>query len=282
MAVSCVKMTADAHMVCLTHALSTEKEEIMGLLIGEISEKRECLISAVIMLRRSDKQADRVEISPEQLSAASTHAEMLAHDLDRPMRVIGWYHSHPHITVWPSHVDVQTQAMYQLMDEGFIGLIYSVFNQEKTTKNNRVQVTCFQSINQSPEGEPAQWLRLEVPLHITPVECISQPCMESLMRLPQILSQEEEEAYTRATRAPNMDLVTKIHNGSVYSKNLCYIIEVLGGPLIQTLENRIEQNERRVKMLHQKKADLQKRIDEQKEKSQSETSPESPRKVTSV
>lgn len=22
----------------------------------------------------------------------------------RPMRVIGWYHSHPHITVWPSHV----------------------------------------------------------------------------------------------------------------------------------------------------------------------------------
>lgn len=22
----------------------------------------------------------------------------------RPVRVVGWYHSHPHITVWPSHV----------------------------------------------------------------------------------------------------------------------------------------------------------------------------------
>ena len=39
------------------------------------------------------------------------------------------YHSHPHITVLPSHVDVRTQAMYQSMDEGFIGLIFSVFNQ---------------------------------------------------------------------------------------------------------------------------------------------------------
>ena len=33
-------------------------------------------LSAVIMLRRSDKQPDRVEISPEQLSAASTRAEV--------------------------------------------------------------------------------------------------------------------------------------------------------------------------------------------------------------
>lgn len=42
--------------------------------------------------------------------------------------MLGWYHSHPHITVWPSHVDVGTQADYQLMDENFIGLIFSCFN----------------------------------------------------------------------------------------------------------------------------------------------------------
>ncbi|KAB0338959.1 hypothetical protein FD755_025095 [Muntiacus reevesi] len=67
-------------------------------------------IHSVIILRRSDKRKDRVEISPEQLSAASTEAEisLLTHRLaeltGRPMRVVGWYHSHPHITVWPSHV----------------------------------------------------------------------------------------------------------------------------------------------------------------------------------
>ena len=36
MAVEAVKIEADAYMVCLTHALTTEREEVMGLLIGEV------------------------------------------------------------------------------------------------------------------------------------------------------------------------------------------------------------------------------------------------------
>ena len=36
MSVSQVLLSADAYLVCLSHALSTEKEEIMGLLIGEV------------------------------------------------------------------------------------------------------------------------------------------------------------------------------------------------------------------------------------------------------
>ncbi len=59
------------------------------------------------MMRRSDKRSDRVEISPEQLSAAAIQAEMLAIKLKRNIQVLGWYHSHPHITVWPSHVGKQ-------------------------------------------------------------------------------------------------------------------------------------------------------------------------------
>ena len=61
-------------------------------------------ICSVYMMRRSDKQPDRVEISPEQLSAAAIEAEALACRLERQIQVLGWYHSHPHITVWPSHV----------------------------------------------------------------------------------------------------------------------------------------------------------------------------------
>ena len=43
----------------------------------QISEEGICHISAVMLLRRSDKQSDRVEISPEQLSDASSYAEVL-------------------------------------------------------------------------------------------------------------------------------------------------------------------------------------------------------------
>lgn len=51
--------------------------------------------------------------------------------LNRPTRVLGWYHSHPKITVEPSHVDVGTQGDYQSMDAQFIGLIFAAFYQDK-------------------------------------------------------------------------------------------------------------------------------------------------------
>lgn len=267
MALQAVHLASDVYLVCLTHALSTEKEEIMGLLIGDIDEKRVCHVLAVIVLQRSDKQVDRVEISPEQLSAASSQAENLAHQLQRPMRVVGWYHSHPHITVWPSHVDVQTQAMYQMLDEGFVGLIYSVFNEKKQTRENRIQLTCFQSINQSPEGEAPQYMRLEVPLHIVPKEHISRPCLDSLVDLPRIISEEEEEAYTKTTQIPNLDLVAKIQNGSVYSKALCHFMDVLTGPMMQSLENRLAYNKERQSQLEMEKQQLLKLVEEGGQKS---------------
>ena len=40
MPASCVNLESDAYLVCLTHALSTEREEVMGLLIGEVKKKR--------------------------------------------------------------------------------------------------------------------------------------------------------------------------------------------------------------------------------------------------
>ncbi|CAH8259632.1 unnamed protein product [Arabidopsis lyrata] len=71
----------------------------------------------------------------------------------RTTRVIGWYHSHPHITVLPSHVDVRTQAMYQLLDSGFIGLIFSCFS-EDANKVGRIQVIAFQSSDGKPNSIP--------------------------------------------------------------------------------------------------------------------------------
>ncbi|KAK6194414.1 hypothetical protein SNE40_000051 [Patella caerulea] len=260
MAVSSVHLEADAYLVCITHALSTEREEVMGLLIGEVDEQHVSHVSAVIMLRRSDKRPDRVEISPEQLSDASTKAEMLAKELDRPMRVLGWYHSHPHITVWPSHVDVRTQAMYQMLDPGFIGLIFSVFNEDKITKQNRVQVTCFQSVNYGGDYGPPQYERVEVPLHIVPSAGIGSTALDALVELPRILCLEEGEAYGQTTQDGDLDLLTKIQNASVYTKCLCHIMEVMSGPLIQALENRLKMNKFRMEQLTQRREDLKQQL----------------------
>uniref|UniRef100_A0A452US73 Lys-63-specific deubiquitinase n=2 Tax=Laurasiatheria TaxID=314145 RepID=A0A452US73_URSMA len=260
--------------ICLNHALSTEKEEVMGLCIGEVSrsdskftytgteirtvaEKVDTVrivhIHSVIILRRSDKRKDRVEISPEQLSAASTETHRLAELTGRPMRVVGWYHSHPHITVWPSHVDVRTQAMYQMMDQGFVGLIFSCFIEDKNTKTGRVLYTCFQSIQAQKSSE---YERIEIPIHIVPHVTIGKVCLESAVELPKILCQEEQDAYRRIHSLTHLDSVTKIHNGSVFTKNLCSQMSAVSGPLLQWLEDRLEQNQQHLQELQQEKEEL--------------------------
>uniref|UniRef100_A0A2K6PH81 MPN domain-containing protein n=1 Tax=Rhinopithecus roxellana TaxID=61622 RepID=A0A2K6PH81_RHIRO len=216
--VQVVHLESDAFLVCLKHTLSTEKEEVMGLCIGElnddprsdskfactgtemrtVAEKVDAIrivhIHSVIILRRSGKSKDRVKISSEQLSAASTEAERLAELTGRPIRVVGWYHSHPHIIVWPSHVDVRTQAMCQMIDQE--GLIFSCFIEDKNTKT--------------------EYKRIEIPIHIVP----------------------------------------HIHNGSVFTKNLCSQMSAVSGPLLQWLEDRLEQNQQHLQELQQEKEAL--------------------------
>ncbi|XP_033124852.1 lys-63-specific deubiquitinase BRCC36-like [Anneissia japonica] len=254
MTISCVHLKADAYMVCLTHALSTEREEVMGLCIGEIlrmrrmhlflntsssgsgfpalrSVKRRILgfadpgvylfvavaichltaqvdtnrvvhIVSVIMLRRSDKRKDRVEISPEQLTHAASEAEISFYS-DQVSRVKNYEKPY-----------VQTQAMYQMMDEGFVGLIFSCFHDDKTTNQGHVTVTCFQSTNQSPEGEPPMYERLEIPFHIVKNDTLSEPCLQAMIQLPRILHEEEEDAYNQAQLPESNDLITDIHNSA--------------------------------------------------------------------
>lgn len=254
MSLKSVSVGSDVYLVCLTHALTTEREEVMGLLIGEVDETRILHISSVIILRRSDKRADRVEISPEQQTDASIKAEQLAKEMNRPLRVVGWYHSHPHITVWPSHVDVRTQANYQQMDDGFVGLIFSVFNEDKLTKQNKIEVTCFQSQEVNSEFQ-----RLEVPLFIAPSYQIGKPCLDALVDLPKILLQEEDDAYERVS-VESQDLLTRIHNASVYTKSLCHVMEVVSGPLVHNLECRLQANKQRIQQLNKEKEELIKKL----------------------
>ncbi|OIW03849.1 hypothetical protein TanjilG_30125 [Lupinus angustifolius] len=166
MALTGVRMTEEVWLTCVTHSLSTETEEIMGLLLGDIQHSKNGNVIALIWgaspQTRSDRRKDRVETNPEQLTAASALADRMTASTGRTTRVIGWYHSHPHITVLPSHVDVRTQAMYQLLDSGFIGLIFSCYS-EDANKVGRIQVIAFQS---SDGKQQSQVLR---PIPLSPV-----------------------------------------------------------------------------------------------------------------
>lgn len=245
-------MNADVYQVCLQHALSTEKEEVMGLLIGEIDENQEAHISAPVMLRRSDKRKDRVEISPEQLSGAAELAEKLAEELKRPMRVIGWYHSHPHITVWPSHVDVRTQLSYQMLDQGFVGIIFSVFSEDKSSKEQEIQVTCFQSDSVAEKRD--------IDLYIVPTPTVHEHCLKAMVRLPEILVEEERETHDKACHLAVNNTLSEVFNNAELTKAMCNITDLVSLPLYTTLDKLLRDSENKVIKLRKEKEHLLKQL----------------------
>ncbi|XP_050304752.1 lys-63-specific deubiquitinase BRCC36-like [Anthonomus grandis grandis] len=238
-----VELASDVYAICIQHALITEKQEVMGLLLGEIDEE-ECIskISACMILHRSDKQPDRVEISPEQLCGASAYAEELASSLRKPIRVIGWYHSHPHITVWPSHVDIKTQANYQMMDPLFVGLIFSVYNSDPQTKSNQVQLTCFQA---KVNGDQLE--RREVPLFIQNAP-LAPYNLKQIVDLPKILIQEELEIHSNNDGETNDPLV-KLHNDAVKTVAVANIVSNVSIPILEGLTARLSATQCRIKEL---------------------------------
>ena len=101
MALTSVAITSNALEVALSHALTTEREEIMGLLLGDVvdaggtgkgQERLTARIWSVSLHRRETdvRSDDRVEISPEQLAAAAGEAERISEELGIHTRVVGW------------------------------------------------------------------------------------------------------------------------------------------------------------------------------------------------
>ncbi|KAK9301055.1 hypothetical protein QLX08_006401 [Tetragonisca angustula] len=240
-----VKLQTDVYMVCLQHALSTEKFEVMGLLIGDTVCNVANIVS-VIILRRLDKKKDRVEISVEQLLKAVSEADRLSEELQRPVHVLGWYHSHPHITVYPSHLDIRTQTNYQTMDDGFVGLIFSVFSESKESKEQEISLICFQSHNDKV---------VEIPLEIVHTPIISNICLKTMTDLLKLLVQEEEE--TAETFEDCQDILASIHNNAVRTRTLVHITDIITKPLVLMFKKRIALNKLRAAYLQRQLQELQ-------------------------
>ena len=60
----------------------------------------------------------------------------------------------------------------------------------------------------------------------------------------------------RTTGNKDLDLTTKIHNASVYTKSLCHITDIMSGPVLQSLESRLERNRNRIESLQREKEEL--------------------------
>lgn len=167
-----VLISADCATTLLAHALSSEREEVLALLLGRwVGESAEgpsaVRIVTTVAFPRHDHTSTRVEFDAESVGQAAGELDRLVRATgDTTLRIVGWFHSHPHITAEPSHVDLETQGNWQGLAPGWIGLIASVFTQGSAPGSRRTWLTAFQA--ERDTSSPHGWARREVPLWITP------------------------------------------------------------------------------------------------------------------
>ncbi|KAM3179076.1 hypothetical protein ACTXT7_001296 [Hymenolepis weldensis] len=207
-----IKLSPSAYQTIVTHALTHEKEEIIGLLFAEECEKHIQIYSAK-PCPRITHQPDRVEMRDEDLASGIQEADRLQALLGRNIKVLGWYHSHPHTTVHPSSHDKATQALYEASSPKFFGIIVSVFTKVNGSKDDEkqqeIRITSFRS-----DGETSTKLTIE-PIEIDPSTKFKlfQIDMENWRSIPGVLFEEVEYEPVYGNR---MEKINQLNTKTVF------------------------------------------------------------------
>jgi len=248
-----VKLGSDVLGACWAHALTTETEEVMGLYLGAI-EGDVAVVRSLIPIRRTTKEKDRVEIDPVDMAKASEKAEAVG------LRIVGWYHSHPHITVHPSHVDLATQYNYQShLDTHFFGLIFSVFNYDTKLEQDIREVIAFRT-NRTEEGNICEYLEIETTLPQEEGIPSKLDVASSVVKISRILMEEEMEEYSRHTAGGDLESFT---NGAVLLARLGTQAELVGGAGLEAMEELLKNYKERIKSLQARKDELKRLLAEE-------------------
>lgn len=242
-----VVLSSEVWFACQSHALTSNSEEIMGLLIGDVTDDGDSItLTAMRIGRRMTKQKDRVEIDDAVSIEASEYAESMG------KRVLGWYHSHPRITVHPSHLDLVTQANYQQMEPNFVGLIFSVFDYDKERNIDTRQTIAFQT----HLGE-CRYIRLEVEdTRFTSSDSLEKGFgFDALSRLPDILKEEEiQDCQSREASDP----LTQLQNRGCLVSQLSSQTQHVTAPILESMAARKHYLVNLITSLKLKEQELQK------------------------
>ena len=148
-------------------------------------------------------------------------------------------------------MDVRTQSTYQLLDEGFVGLIFSVFDQNND-KVSRVQVVAFQAEAAHGADDTAGGMthRL-VPMRIVSSQQFNAwpHRLAPLLELQRTLLAEETKAYADARAAAARDatdasagFVAGAAVAALHQCNVCALLSHGLAPLLRSLSERLGQS----------------------------------------
>ncbi|TVU24761.1 hypothetical protein EJB05_27217, partial [Eragrostis curvula] len=184
MSLTSVKISEEVWLTCLSPtALTTEKEEVMGLLLSDIEGRHDRLdMGAAPQMRWRAEEGLRRGQPRAARRRVGAGRDILLFRFQLPfLELIAWccvekhgvgfgcvglnfsshkmtatigktarifiynYNKGLHNSLERCIPDVRTQAMFQLLDSGFVGLIFSCFSGEDAQKVGKIQVIAFQS-----------------------------------------------------------------------------------------------------------------------------------------
>lgn len=138
----------------LTHSVGADNKEVMGMLIGYISN--DCIIV-------KDCYSLPVEGTETRVNAQLESYEYMVQYMDAFVgcedRIVGWYHSHPGYGCWLSNIDIETQSLNQNYQDPYLAI---VIDPKKSCENKALEIGAFRTLN---ADESRQYYPLTIQLY---------------------------------------------------------------------------------------------------------------------
>ena len=257
-----IKITSHAFSTCLYHSLTTDEEEVMGILFGicayDAYNNPTVHVLSNLSLIRTCKEKDRVEFDEIQLTKAIEYADEINKKYnftkDDKIKVIGWYHSHPKITHPPSIVDLKTQYFQQYQGV-FVGLIFSVFSNDKFNLQ-RANLISFQTSQDSNNDYIPIYQNIIFEENLKYHESIIEEFSSGVVYhkiIDNIINEIDEDETQYSSQ------LSELYKNSEEQKILCKIIDCILQPMeisqtneIEYIEGQLEYYENLNKILEEK------------------------------
>ena len=197
---------------------------------------------STICLTRKCKEKNRVEFDEIQMSHAIEITNEIKNENKIDANVVGWYHSHPKITIPPSNVDLNTQKSQQYQGT-FVGLIVSCFSTD-SNKINKINLIAFQTKSDKYNVLSPHYIKIEF---VNELEIFgnnwsntSNNAMTFASILQNLLNEEEEQYNKEKEIIDEDDSINKILLYSNRQSLLCKIIQNVSSPYVNSLDSEIE------------------------------------------
>lgn len=134
-----INISALALLKMVMHAKSGGRLEIMGLMLGKITEHKMFVMdSFALPVEGTETRVNAQSAAYEYMTAYIESAKKVG----RLENAIGWYHSHPGYGCWLSGIDVSTQMLNQQFQEPFVAIVIDPI---RTVSAGKVNLGAFRT-----------------------------------------------------------------------------------------------------------------------------------------